>query len=147
MNKAMLIGNLGADPEVRSTAGGATVANIRIATSERWTDRQTGERRERTEWHRVTLWNKLADVANQYLRKGDKVFIEGTIQTRKWQDQSGNDRYTTEIQGRNLEMLGSPQGRREEPQQDRTGDYGYQTRGDSPSSAGPADDFDDDIPF
>lgn len=97
LNKACLIGNLGADPEIRRTQSGDPIANLRLATSEHWRDKHTGERRERTEWHRVTLFGQLADIADRYLRKGSKVYIEGKIQTRKWQDQSGEDRYTTEI--------------------------------------------------
>lgn len=98
LNKVMLIGNLGADPEVRSFQNGGQVCNLRIATSETWKDRQTGERREKTEWHSVAIFSEgLVRVAQQYLRKGSKVFIEGKLQTRKWQDQSGNDRYSTEV--------------------------------------------------
>lgn len=98
VNKVILVGNLGADPEVRRLSSGDPVVNLRIATSESWRDRQTGERRERTEWHSVVIFNdNLAKVAEQYLRKGSKVYIEGALQTRKWQDQNGNDRYTTEI--------------------------------------------------
>ncbi|WP_374832568.1 single-stranded DNA-binding protein [Daeguia caeni] len=98
VNKVILIGNLGADPEVRRLNSGDMVVNLRIATSESWRDRQTGERRDRTEWHSVVIFNEnLAKVADQYLRKGAKVYIEGALQTRKWQDQNGNDRYTTEI--------------------------------------------------
>ncbi|PID36806.1 MAG: single-stranded DNA-binding protein [Rhodobacterales bacterium] len=98
VNKVILIGNLGADPEVRSFPSGGKVANLRIATSETWKDRNTGERRERTEWHRVAIYSEpLVRVAEQYLRKGSKIYIEGKLETRKWQDQSGQDRYTTEI--------------------------------------------------
>ncbi len=98
VNKVMLIGNLGADPEVRSFQNGGKVCNLRIATSERWRDKATGENRERTEWHTVAIFNeRLADLAQQYLRKGSKVYIEGKLETRKWQDQSGQDRYSTEV--------------------------------------------------
>jgi len=107
VNKVILIGNLGADPEVRSMPNGNYVANIRIATTESWKDRNTGENQERTEWHRVVMFRKLAEIAQQYLRKGSKVFIEGKLQTRKWQDQSGQDRYTTEIVCDNMQMLDS----------------------------------------
>lgn len=115
VNKAIIVGNLGADPEVRRTNDGRPIANLRIATSEQWRDKATGERRERTEWHRVVIFNEgLAKVAEQYLKKGSKVYIEGQIQTRKWQDQSGADRYSTEIvlQGFNsqLVMLDTRQG-------------------------------------
>ncbi|MCY4471779.1 MAG: single-stranded DNA-binding protein, partial [Kistimonas sp.] len=97
INKVILVGNLGADPEVRYTASGAPIANLRIATSEAWRDKQTGQQQERTEWHRVVIFNKLAEIAGQYLRKGSKVYLEGKLQTRKWQDQQGQDRYSTEI--------------------------------------------------
>jgi single-strand DNA-binding protein len=98
VNKVILIGNLGRDPEVRFAQDGTKIVNMSVATSETWKDRQTGERRERTEWHRVVIFNeRLADVAEQYLRKGSKVYLEGTLQTRKWQGQDGNDRYTTEV--------------------------------------------------
>lgn len=110
VNKVILIGNLGADPEIRRTQDGRPIANLRIATSESWRDRNTGERREKTEWHRVTVFSEgLCKVIEQYVRKGSKVYIEGQLQTRKWQDQSGQDRYTTEVvlQGFNgtLQML------------------------------------------
>ena len=98
VNKVILVGNLGADPEVRNTQDGSTVVNLRVATSEQWRDRGSGERRERTEWHRVVIFNEnLAKVAQQYLRKGAKVYLEGQLQTRKWQDQSGQERYSTEV--------------------------------------------------
>ncbi len=110
MNKVILIGNLGQDPEVRYMPSGGAVANITIATSETWRDKATGEQKEKTEWHRVTLYGKLAEVAGEYLRKGSQVYIEGQLQTRKWQDQSGQDRYSTEVvvQGYNgiMQMLG-----------------------------------------
>ncbi|MBU0498626.1 MAG: single-stranded DNA-binding protein [Gammaproteobacteria bacterium] len=105
VNKVILIGNLGADPEVRAMPSGEYVANIRIATTEGWKDRATGESQERTEWHRITLFRKLAEIAQQYLRKGSKVYIEGRLQTRKWQDQSGQDRYSTDIICDNMQML------------------------------------------
>ncbi|NCA72909.1 MAG: single-stranded DNA-binding protein, partial [Sphingobacteriia bacterium] len=103
INKVILIGNLGADPEIRYTPSGDAVATLRIATSETWKDKQTGERMERTEWHRVILWRRLAEIAGQYLHKGSKVYIEGKLQTRKWTDQSGQDRYTTEIVGNEMQ--------------------------------------------
>jgi len=105
LNKAILIGNLGADPETRYMQGGTGVCNIRIATTERFKDRN-GERQERTEWHRVVLWGKLGEIANQYLHKGSQVYIEGRIETRKWQDKDGNDRYSTDIRAREMKMLG-----------------------------------------
>ena len=107
VNKVILIGNLGADPEVRSMPNGNYVANINIATTEGWKDRNTGENQERTEWHRVVMFGKLAEIAQQYLRKGSKVFIEGKIRTEKWQDQSGQDRYTTKVYCDNMQMLDS----------------------------------------
>jgi single-strand DNA-binding protein len=106
INKVILVGNLGADPETRYTAGGAAITNIRIATSETWRDKQTGENQERTEWHRVVFFSRLAEIAGEYLRKGSQVYIEGALRTRKWQDQGGQDRYTTEIVANEMQMLG-----------------------------------------
>ena len=106
LNRAQIIGNLGAEPELKMLNSGMAVCNLAVATSESWTDKNTGELKEATEWHRITLWGKLAEIANQYLHKGDKVFIEGKIKTRKWQDQNGQDRYSTEIHADNLLMLG-----------------------------------------
>lgn len=105
VNKVILIGNLGADPEVRSMANGGYVASLRLATTEGWKDRNSGEMQERTEWHRVSLFGRTAEVAQQYLRKGAKVYIEGRLQTRKWQDQNGQDRYSTDIVGDVMQML------------------------------------------
>lgn len=105
VNKVIIIGNLGADPETRQFSNGGSVTNISVATSEQWTDKQTGEKREATEWHRVTLFNRLGEIAAQYLRKGSKVYIEGSLRTRKWQDQNGQDRYTTEIRADQMQML------------------------------------------
>ncbi|BCG63817.1 MAG: single-strand DNA-binding protein [Methyloprofundus sp.] len=110
LNKVTLIGNLGADPEVRYMPTGGAVTTIRLATSERWKDKQTGERKESVEWHRVVFFNRLAEVAGEYLRKGSQVYIEGRIRTQKWQDQSGQDRYTTEIVAAEMKMLGSRTG-------------------------------------
>lgn len=107
VNRALLIGNLGTDPETRTTQSNAMVTNLRLATSESWRDRNTGERQENTEWHNVVLFGRLAEIASEYLRKGSKVYIDGRIQTRKWQDQEGRDRYTTEIVAQNLQMLDS----------------------------------------
>src|SRR3989440_6654238 len=106
INKVIIIGNLGADPETRAMPSGTTVANLRVATSESWRDKQTGEQQERTEWHRVAFFGRLAEVAGEYLRKGSQVYIEGSLRTRKWQDKQGNDRYSTEIIGNDLQMLG-----------------------------------------
>ena len=138
LNKVMLIGNLGADPEIRSFQNGGKVANLRIATSERWKDKNTGEMQERTEWHTVAIFSDgLVNVVERYLRKGSKVFVEGKLQTRKWQDQSGNDRYSTEVViqgfGGTLEMLDGPSGQSQQGNR-------------SPAPA-PQDDLDDDIPF
>ncbi len=165
VNKVILIGNLGRDPEVRTFQNGGKVCNLRIATSETWKDKSTGERRERTEWHSVAIFNEgLVRIAEQYLRKGSKVYIEGQLQTRKWQDQSGQDRYSTEVvlQGfnGNLTML---DGRSEGGGGSRGGgenygnDPGYGDQGggydSGPSQSGPsggggpARDFDDEIPF
>ncbi|MSU89986.1 single-stranded DNA-binding protein [Rhodobacteraceae bacterium 2CG4] len=157
VNKVILIGNLGADPEVRTFQNGGKVCNLRIATSERWRDRNTGENRERTEWHSVAIFNeRLADLAQQYLRKGSKVYIEGQLETRKWQDQSGQDRYSTEVVLRNFKgemtFLDSPGG-----QGGGSGGGGYSGgRGDdygggAPAPSGPSGPpsggMDDDIPF
>lgn len=147
VNKVILIGHLGADPEARAMPSGGNVTNLRIATTEKWKDKQTGAQQERTEWHRVGLFGKLGEIASQYLTKGSQVYIEGSLRTRKWQDKQGNERYSTEIIGNEMQMLGGP----------RTG--GGQT-GPAPTdereparSAGSAgggssrSEFDDDIPF
>jgi single-strand DNA-binding protein len=107
LNKVMIMGNLGADPEVRYMPSGDAVTNLRVATSEVWKDRQTGERQERTEWHRIVLFKRLAEIAAQYLRKGSKVFIEGSLKTNKWQDQSGQDRYSTDIVASSMQLMDS----------------------------------------
>lgn len=106
INKVILVGNLGKDPEVRYLEGGTAVANFPIATSENYTDRNSGEKKTITEWHNVVLWRGLAEIAEKYLKKGNQVYIEGKLRTRKWQDKEGNDRYTTEIVGDNMQMLG-----------------------------------------
>ncbi|MCP5088491.1 MAG: single-stranded DNA-binding protein [Rhodobacteraceae bacterium] len=154
LNKVMLIGNLGRDPEIRSFQNGGRVCNLRIATSERWRDKNTGENRERTEWHSVAIFSEgLVKVCEQYLRKGSKVFVEGQLQTRKWQDQSGNDRYSTEVvlQGFNgtLTML---DGRSDSGGQGGGGDYGGgysggSQGGQSSSGSSGSSDLDDEIPF
>jgi single-strand DNA-binding protein len=149
INKVILIGNLGQDPEVKYMPNGGAVANVTVATSESWKDKNTGESQERTEWHRVVFFRRLAEIAGEYLKKGSKVYIEGRLQTRKWQDQQGNDRYTTEIIANDMQMLDS-----------RGGGGGGMGGGGSdynqaPSQSAPApagggggfDDFDDDIPF
>jgi single-strand DNA-binding protein len=148
VNKVILIGNLGADPEVRHTQDGRPIANLRIATSESWRDKATGERKEKTEWHRVVIFNEgLTKIAEQYLRKGSKVYLEGALQTRKWQDQSGQDRYSTEVvlQGFNsqLTMLDRADGGERGGQQERTS----AERGPAPARRSTREDLDDEIPF
>jgi single-strand DNA-binding protein len=106
INRVILIGNLGQDPETRSLPSGKPVTNLRIATSESWKDKQTGEQREQTEWHTVVMFDRLAEIAAEYLRKGSQVYVEGKLRTRKWQDKEGRDRYTTEIQANEMQMLG-----------------------------------------
>ena len=145
INKVILVGNLGADPETRYTAGGSAVTKIRVATSESWRDKQSGEQQERTEWHRVTFFGRLAEIAGEYLSKGRQVYIEGTLRTSKWQDQNGQDRYTTEVIANEMQMLG---GRGDGPG-DRSSQGGGGFR-DKPreSDGGDDSDFqDDDIPF
>src|SRR3954454_5443160 len=110
INKVILVGNLGADPETRAMPSGTTVANLRIATSESWRDKQSGEQQERTEWHRVVLFGRLGEIAAEYLKKGSQVYIEGSLRTRKWQDKEGQERYTTEIVADRMQMLGSRSG-------------------------------------
>ena len=142
LNKAMLIGNLGADPETRYMQDGTCVCNIRIATTERWKNRN-GEQQERTEWHRVVLWGKLGEIAGQYLSKGSRVYIEGRIETRKWTDRDGNDRYTTEIRANEMKMLS---GRGDGPAAEQGGGRAENPPHDpNDPFAGP--DVDDDIPF
>jgi single-strand DNA-binding protein len=153
VNKVILVGNLGRDPEIRTTNSGQRVANLNVATSERWRDRSSGEQRERTEWHRVVIFDdRLVDVAEKYLRKGSKVYLEGQLQTRKWQDQSGQDRYTTEVvlqrfRGE-LTMLDSRGGG--EGSGYGGGDYdmsGQDTREPAAGPGGGGEDLDDEIPF
>ena len=162
INKVILVGNLGQDPEVRYLPSGGAVTNVSLATAESWKDKQTGQPQERTEWHRIVFFNRLAEIAGEYLKKGSQVYIEGKLQTRKWQDQSGQDRYTTEIVANEMQMLGG-----------RAGGMGADQQGYAPSAAQPApnqnyaqpqaapapqaaapapapqgmDSFDDDIPF
>ena len=154
VNKVILIGNLGADPEIRRTQDGRPIANLRVATSESWRDKATGERREKTEWHRVVIFNEgLCRVAEQYLKKGSKVYLEGSLQTRKWQDQSGQDRYSTEVvlQGFNsqLTMLDRAGGGAELAD---TGGSDFGSSGPAPArkpamAGAKRDDLDDEIPF
>jgi single-strand DNA-binding protein len=139
LNKAMLIGHLGRDPEVRYMPNGDAVANVAVATSEQWKDKATGEKKEATEWHRVVVYGKLAEVIGQYLKKGSQVFFEGKIKTRKWTDKDGIEKYTTEIVADTMQMLGpkqSGEAQREQP-----------ARQAAPASAGSFSDLDDDIPF
>jgi single-strand DNA-binding protein len=149
INKVILVGNLGADPETRYMPSGKPVTNIRIATSESWTDRQSGDKQERTEWHAVVLFEKLAEISAEYLRKGSQVYIEGSLRTRKWQDKEGKDRYTTEIVAREMQMLGGRGGGAGGG--GSGGDYAERKpaeRGTPPAAAETNDtDFDDDIPF
>lgn len=149
INKAIIVGNLGRDPEVRYTANGSAVANVTVATSESWKDKQSGERQERTEWHRVVFFGRLAEIAEEYLKKGSQVYIEGSIRTQKWQDkESGQDRYTTEIVARDMQMLGSRGGEASGGSGD---DYSGAASSATASSGGGASgrdpDLDDDIPF
>ncbi len=152
INKVILIGNLGADPEVRYMPSGGAVANVNVATTESWKDRQSGEQQERTEWHRVVLYSRLGEIAGEYLRKGSKVYIEGRLQTRKWQGQDGQDRYTTEVVANDMQMLDSRGGATDfakTPSSQAPADDWAQTPNakPAPATSGPADDFDDDIPF
>ena len=116
VNRVIIVGNCGSDPEVKQFANGGSVTTISVATSEQWNDKQTGERREQTEWHRISLYNKLAEIAAQYLRKGSQVYVEGSLRTRKYQDQNGQDRYVTEIRADQMQMLGGSQAQQNNPQ-------------------------------
>ncbi len=159
VNKVILIGNLGADPETRYAPSGDAICNVRLATTEAWKDKATGERREATEWHRVTFYGKLAEVASQYLRKGSQAYIEGSLRTKKWQDQSGQDRYTTEIRGDVMKMLGRKddgggepsaprQSADQRPQGGQREQRAPQPQRQSGGTQGGFGDFDDlDIPF
>ncbi|MEX1082066.1 MAG: single-stranded DNA-binding protein [Halofilum sp. (in: g-proteobacteria)] len=156
VNKVILVGNLGADPETKYTPSGTAVANVRLATTKQWKDRNSGEQQERTEWHRVVMFNRLGEIAGEYLKKGSQIYVEGELRTNKWQDQQGNDRYTTEIVANDMQMLGGRGG-------GGGGDAGYGGGGSSSGQGGsqgggqggggsrqgppPSDDFDDDIPF
>jgi single-strand DNA-binding protein len=144
VNKVILVGHLGADPEVRYTQNGTAVANIRIATNESYNDKNTGERVERTEWHRVVAWNKLAEIVGQYLTKGRQVYIEGRLQTRQWQDNDGNTRYTTEIRASDMVMLG---GRGSEAPAGSGGGSGSGGEPEFAPVGGDAAPPDDDLPF
>jgi single-strand DNA-binding protein len=150
INKVILIGNAGQDPETKFTASGAAVTNISLATSESWKDRQTGQQQERTEWHRVVFFNRLAEIVGEYVRKGTKVYIEGSLRTRKWQDQNGQDRYTTEIVANEMQMLDS---RGQQMGGESAAPYAPAPQASpapaqaAPQAPPPMDSFDDDIPF
>lgn len=167
VNKVILVGNLGNDPDTKYMPSGNAVTNITVATSESWKDKETGQQQERTEWHRVVFFNRLAEIAGEYLRKGSKVYLEGSLRTRKWQDQSGNDRYTTEIVASEMQMLDSkvdgqggqrgyqqrapqqqqaPQQQYQQPPQQQAPQQQYQKPPQQQAPA-PADDFSSDIPF
>ncbi|MDO6460749.1 single-stranded DNA-binding protein [Granulosicoccaceae sp. 1_MG-2023] len=164
INKVILVGNLGQDPETRALPSGGAVTNFSLATTDSWMDKQSGQRQDRTEWHRVVMFNKLAEIAGQYLRKGSQVYIEGRLQTRKWQGNDGQDRYTTEIVANDMQMLGgrgdggggsasyggggggSYGGGQPQPQQNSRPQQGGGQQSAPPPMSGP-DDFDDDIPF
>lgn len=159
VNKVIIVGNLGQEPETRYMPSGGAVTNISIATSESWKDKSSGQMQERTEWHRVVFFNRLAEIAGEYLKKGSKVYIEGSLRTRKWQDQSGSDRYTTEIVANEMQMLdsrgsgqagdtGGFEGYDQMPEAHGSGAKPSQSSAPSPASQSPAvSDFEDDIPF
>ena len=147
INKVIIIGNLGADPEVRYMPSGSAVTNIRVATTEAWKDKQSGEMQERTEWHRIVLYNRLAEISGEYLRKGSKVYIEGSLRTNKWQDQSGNERYTTEIIANNMQMLDPRNGGSPGTFEPSMSEEQHGTKSSSKSEPVIAGDFDDDLPF
>ncbi len=150
INKVILVGNLGKDPEVRYSPGGQAVANITLATSESWKDKNTGDKQERTEWHRVVFFGRLAEIAGEYLKKGAQIYVEGRLQTRKWQDKEGKDRYTTEIVAGEMQMLGSRSGAGQPSDASYNQDQAAETAGSragAKAPAGGAADFDDDIPF
>ena len=142
VNKVILVGHLGADPEVKYMPSGSAVTNLSLATTDSWKDKQSGEKQERTEWHRVAMFGRLAEIAGEYLRKGSQVYVEGRLQTRKWQDKNGQDRYTTEIMANEMQMLGGKGG----------GGASYEAAAPSAAAAQPevaasSNEFDDDIPF
>lgn len=155
INKVILVGNLGNDPEVRYANNGSAIANISVATTDSWKDKNTGEQQEKTEWHRVVMFNRLGEIAGEYLKKGSQVYIEGRLQTRKWQDQSGQDRYTTEIVANEMQMLGgrgggsgAQGGGYQAPSQGQSQAQSAPQQAAQPASQpAPSNDFDDDIPF
>ena len=153
VNKVIIVGNLGKDPEVRYTPDGASVTNVTIATTDTWKDKATGEKKEATEWHRVVFFGKLAEIAGQYLKKGRQVYVEGALRTRKWTDKEGQERYTTEIVANEMKMLGSREGMSDAPPRESGGGAGAAGGGGNrpAAAAQPAgssfNDFEDDIPF
>lgn len=153
VNKVILIGNLGADPEVRYTPSGSAVANVTLATSETWRDKQSGELQDRTEWHRIVFFNRLAEIVGEYLHKGSKIYVEGSLRTRKWQDRNGVDRYTTEIIANEMHMLdsrgasGNGGGFQKQPTEQQQQPQAETASVGAAAPKGSKDDFDDDIPF
>ena len=150
INKVILIGNLGQDPEVRYTQAGAPVASVSVATSDSWKDKQSGELQERTEWHRVVFFSRLAEIVNEYLKKGSRVYVEGSLRTNKWQDKEGHDRYTTEIIANSMQMLdskGSGGGGGSSAEYDQSRAPHSSPPQKQGAAAPPSEDFDDDIPF
>jgi len=154
VNKVILVGNLGKDPEVRYMPNGNAVANITLATSESWKDKTSGEQQEKTEWHRIVMFRRLGEIAGEYLKKGSQVYIEGKLQTRKWQDNSGNDRYTTEIVASEMQMLGGRGGggsagfsSDSAPSQSAPSQSAPAQSAPAPAAAAAGGEFDDDIPF
>ena len=151
VNKVILVGNLGKDPEVRYMPSGGAVANVTIATTDQWKDKQTGEQREKTEWHNVVFYQRLAEIVGEYLKKGSQVYVEGRLQTRKWQDKNGNDRYTTEIIANEMQMLGGRGGGSASfgggQAASSSGGASAPAAAGSSSGGGADEGFDDDIPF
>ena len=165
INKVIIVGNLGNDPEVRYANNGNAIANLSLATSETWKDKNTGENQEKTEWHRVVMFGRLGEIAGEYLKKGSQIYIEGKLQTRKWQDQQGQDRYSTEIVANEMQMLGgrgemgagggsyAPSGQKQQPagggfqQQSAQQQQQAPQQQSAPAQPAPSQDFDDDIPF
>ena len=151
VNKVIIVGNLGADPETRYMPSGEAVTNIRVATTERWKDKQSGEMKEATEWHRISFFGRLAEVAGEYLKKGAQVYVEGSLRTRKWQDKEGQDRYSTEIRADVMKMLGRREGGGDPRSQPDPDSKATEARAPAPGAAkkpaGKFDDLEDDIPF
>lgn len=147
VNKVILVGNLGKDPDIKYMPSGDAVANFSIATTESWKDKQSGEQRDKTEWHNIVVFRRLAEICGEYLRKGSQVYIEGKLQTRKWQDKSGNDRYTTEIVANEMQMLGSRSGGADSYAPAQSKPASQSANKAEPAAAVVEDGFDDDIPF